>query len=605
MAVMVLGSSVSALLGTNSSTTTPWASARSNGNRIEISGLGRHRIGGRLAVEKSGLLGDSVYGSEGDTAICELGFGRYNSVYGKTSARAEFFGGFRGGERGERGRVFFIPFGPSGRAGARGTHARSEWERRQRAQQEKFREMVQKEIKARTEGGSSKTRNSAEFSLLRELEKRLRAEEAGSRKDGNDETENGQQDSPPKAEEEGTTVGLGASTYELMKELEKRLKAERESQRATQQTQREGRDVRTGDFSSLYDYMKEWDREMREQRAKLEEQWRLREEGRRSEGRRSDWNQEERFRGRRRRHEESGKRAEAAAAASETEENVVEVEKSEPIPTAASIGPEHAQSNGTVVYLKNEANGAEIYLVGTSHISQKSVDEVRDVIERVKPDFVMVEMCRKRYENMERLSVMDKGQRDSPVAFMEQMVRMLTIRNVGVVGKIIGVGLSSFYKLLSYRGFHPGKEFQVAIEVGKRVGARIVLGDQDIDTTLKQLGGFNLNMSVEDAFKFFGQRMPEDIAQSIGGRYTSDQDMFERMRDRKIVRRFNEEMEKGAPAIYKALVSERNEVMVKALRNLEGKVVAVVGLAHMDGMEQLWQEANEKYLSDLSSSGEE
>jgi pheromone shutdown protein TraB len=37
--------------------------------------------------------------------------------------------------------------------------------------------------------------------------------------------------------------------------------------------------------------------------------------------------------------------------------------------------------------------------------------------------------------------------------------------------------------------------------------------------------------------------------------------------------------------------------MVKALRNLKGKVVAVVGLAHMDGMEQLWQQANEKYLS--------
>jgi beta-phosphoglucomutase-like phosphatase (HAD superfamily) len=68
---------------------------------------------------------------------------------------------------------------------------------------------------------------------------------------------------------------------------------------------------------------------------------------------------------------------------------------------------------------------------------------------------------------------------------------------------------------------------------------------------MQQLGKFNINMSPQEAFKFFGQRMPDDIAQTIGGRPTSDEDMFERMRNRKVVRRFNEEMEKGAPTIYK------------------------------------------------------
>lgn len=52
--------------------------------------------------------------------------------------------------------------------------------------------------------------------------------------------------------------------------------------------------------------------------------------------------------------------------------------------------------------------------------------------------------------------------------------------------------------------------------------------------------------------------------------------------------------------LLQALVSERNDVMVKALRNLKGKVVAIVGLAHMDGMEQLWKQANAKYLSGQS-----
>ena len=49
--------------------------------------------------------------------------------------------------------------------------------------------------------------------------------------------------------------------------------------------------------------------------------------------------------------------------------------------------------------------------------------------------------------------------------------------------------------------------------------------------------------------------------------------------------------------LSQVLLGERNEAMTKALRNLNGKVVAVVGLAHLDGMEQLWHEANQNFLT--------
>ncbi|MCO5607631.1 hypothetical protein L7F22_061829 [Adiantum nelumboides] len=45
------------------------------------------------------------------------------------------------------------------------------------------------------------------------------------------------------------------------------------------------------------------------------------------------------------------------------------------------------------------------------------------------------------------------------------------------------------------------------------------------------------------------------------------------------------------PGLMRALVHERNEYMVRRLRNLEGNVVAVVGAAHVPGMCELWQEA--------------
>jgi uncharacterized protein YbaP (TraB family) len=40
-----------------------------------------------------------------------------------------------------------------------------------------------------------------------------------------------------------------------------------------------------------------------------------------------------------------------------------------------------------------------------------------------------------------------------------------------------------------------------------------------------------------------------------------------------------------------AVIDERNEFMVKNLREIEGTVVGVVGALHIPGMQKIWQEA--------------
>ena len=47
-----------------------------------------------------------------------------------------------------------------------------------------------------------------------------------------------------------------------------------------------------------------------------------------------------------------------------------------------------------------EHEGREIYIVGTAHISQKSVEEVERTIAEVKPDTVCVELDQTRYDAM-------------------------------------------------------------------------------------------------------------------------------------------------------------------------------------------------------------
>jgi pheromone shutdown protein TraB len=41
-----------------------------------------------------------------------------------------------------------------------------------------------------------------------------------------------------------------------------------------------------------------------------------------------------------------------------------------------------------------------IVLIGTAHISEESVLEVRNAIETYKPDIVAVELCQRRYDSI-------------------------------------------------------------------------------------------------------------------------------------------------------------------------------------------------------------
>ena len=51
-----------------------------------------------------------------------------------------------------------------------------------------------------------------------------------------------------------------------------------------------------------------------------------------------------------------------------------------------------------LVYLKNETNGAKVYLLETKHTTAKSVKNVRDVITTIRLDYVMVELSKVDYD---------------------------------------------------------------------------------------------------------------------------------------------------------------------------------------------------------------
>ena len=86
------------------------------------------------------------------------------------------------------------------------------------------------------------------------------------------------------------------------------------------------------------------------------------------------------------------------------------------------------------------AQGREIYLVGTAHVSLESIDDVRKTVELVEPDTICVELCQARYEAFTRP---DAWQRMDVFKVIKEGKAVLLLRPVDHVGVLQAHGRSA------------------------------------------------------------------------------------------------------------------------------------------------------------------
>lgn len=117
----------------------------------------------------------------------------------------------------------------------------------------------------------------------------------------------------------------------------------------------------------------------------------------------------------------------------------------------------------------------EVLLIGTAHISQQSVDLVREILEAERPDVVCVEL------DDERLKAMREKQR------WEELNLKQVIRNKQLMFLTARLALMAFQKQMgSYTGVQPGAEMNAAIDVAEAQGARLIMCDRDVRITLQR-----------------------------------------------------------------------------------------------------------------------
>lgn len=219
---------------------------------------------------------------------------------------------------------------------------------------------------------------------------------------------------------------------------------------------------------------------------------------------------------------------------------------------------------GNVTHLRHE--GRDIYIVGTAHVSQRSVDEVQQVIEEVRPDTVCVELDQVRYDALtdeERWRQLDIFQ----VIKEKKVLLLLTSLVLSAYQRKMGEAL----------GVRPGAELLAGVRKAEEIGAEVVLADRNIQATLKRTWS-NLG--------FFAKT--KVLAMLVGGIFAAQkitEEQIEELKDRDNISEMMSEFARVMPQAKKPLIDERDAYLMSMVREARGKtIVAVVGAGHVEGM---------------------
>ena len=213
-----------------------------------------------------------------------------------------------------------------------------------------------------------------------------------------------------------------------------------------------------------------------------------------------------------------------------------------------------------------QVGGKDIYVVGTAHLSQSSVEEVRDTIEKVSPDAVCVELCPSRYkamtekDNWKNMDVFQVIRRGKALFLLAQLI------------------MSSFYQRLGDQlGIQPGAEMLEAIQVANEKQTEIVVVDRPIEITLKRIWR---HLSFGKKFKMMLQ-----ITKGLFEIEDIDQEMIDDIKNSAQLEDMMELFAKSFPEVKKRLIDERDIYLAQKIKHTPGKkIVAVVGAGHVEGI---------------------
>ncbi len=227
--------------------------------------------------------------------------------------------------------------------------------------------------------------------------------------------------------------------------------------------------------------------------------------------------------------------------------------------------------------VKKKFGNQNIFILGTAHISQKSVEAVEKIASHEKTSMVSVELCPSRYQ-----SIMDKDR-------WRKLDIVTVIRTKKIYLLMSSIILSAFQKQMGEKmDVKPGQEMITALEIAQRREIPIGLVDRDIQITLKR---------AWQKMGFWGKMfLFSEILAGLLFRFELEEAEVEKMKEKDVLEQLLDNLPKRYAHVKEIIIDERDRYLAQkikeeARKNLDAKnILAVVGAGHLRGIDRYFSE---------------
>lgn len=245
--------------------------------------------------------------------------------------------------------------------------------------------------------------------------------------------------------------------------------------------------------------------------------------------------------------------------------------------------------------LLRSPGGAVLELIGTAHVSESDAIYVRCAIEDAQPDAVVIELDPERLPRL-GLTLAGLGPQavvpPAPGKRLESAYESWDPRGwaAAAAAPLIRGLVTRMYDSLTSRGMRAGGEFAAAIKAAQGCGARIVLADVESVSTIEDFLNRIGRSNPLDFMYRYSKVVSEEMGDLADGQELT-QELVERLKVEVISKgRFVQRLRDEVPEFYEVFLRARDVRLAGALRAEAElgarKLVAVVGLAHVDGIQR-------------------
>ncbi len=205
-------------------------------------------------------------------------------------------------------------------------------------------------------------------------------------------------------------------------------------------------------------------------------------------------------------------------------------------------------------------------IIGTAHVSSKSVSLVKEQISEYGPDVVAVELCESRMASLTKPESIDS----------EDLLKIIGEGRSAMI--ILQTALASEQRRMGIStGEKPGAELLAAVEISEEHNIPVELVDRDVVSTLRRAWK---RMGLREKFSVLDALLIGDDEEEV--------DLDEVLEDTDLLSNLMEEARAVAPGAGEVLIDERDEYIAQRIKQIrssrEGRILAVVGAGHIGGI---------------------